>query len=49
MGEFKARSEEFVNALVDIKKNTLVILENFPTQDVWLDYHHDKEWSNFVD
>lgn len=49
MTEFKALSEQFVNDLVDIKKNTLVILEKFPTQEIWLNYENDREWNNFID
>ena len=36
MLEFKLASEQFVNSLVEVKKNTLIILEKFPGEDVWL-------------
>lgn len=36
MGEFKVSSENFVNALVEIKRNTLAVLQMWKGDEQWL-------------
>lgn len=46
--QFYASSQQFVDRLVEIKKNTLAVLEGIPKREGWLLPQEDDDWDTFV-
>ena len=48
MAEFCTHSREFVEALVEIRKNTLQVISSFPNMEGWLSPQREDDWDHFV-
>lgn len=46
--EFCNHSKEFVDALVEIRKNTLQVISSFPNMEGWLGPQEEDDWETFM-
>lgn len=46
--DFQRHSAEFVDALVEIRKNTLQVISNFPNMEGWLAPQEEDDWEAFM-
>ena len=46
--DFYKQSKNFVDALVDIRKNTLYVISKFPDLESWLGPSNEDDWEGFL-
>ena len=46
--QFCNHSKDFVEALIEIRKNTLQVISSFPNMEGWLGPQTEDDWDNFV-
>lgn len=46
--DFCNHSKDFVDSLVEIKKNTILVINSFPNLEGWLGPQKEDDWDNFI-